>query len=213
MSTKLFHLGNMLLEWIFPTQCIGCTTYGIDICDTCLESVQPPRRQLLKWITSFGNYHDPCIKDIIWHIKKYPNMRMIRTLSDHFATMIANRPENPNSWILIPIPISTQRFRERGFNQSLLLAQGLGISFQLPVYPVLKKIHHTAKQGTAPSKEHRTHNILGSFGIYKKSQPLLVGKNCILIDDVTTTGSTLIEARDVVLRAGAARVIAWTIAH
>lgn len=205
---------DKILERLFPITCISCDTPGLDICDTCISNMLPPKEQNYSWITSLGNYHDEIVRKIMWHIKKQPNGRAAQILAESFGNMIANRPEHPESWILVTVPISIQRFRERGYNQSELLAKHLGQVFKLRIIPnALIKKKHTHKQGTAKSREERMQNITGSFGIYKKSQALIAGKNCIIIDDITTTGSTLIEARDTLLRVGANKVIAWTIAN
>jgi ComF family protein len=204
---------NYILNILFPTECLSCGTPGPDICDGCIDHILPPKEQNYPWITSLGNYHDEIVRKIMWHIKKQPNGRAAVILAKAFGEMIKNRPEDPTSWILIPIPISHQRFRERGYNQAELLATSLSKIFNLKTLPILIKSRHTNKQGTSKSREERMYNITGSFGIYKKSQALIAGKNCILIDDITTTGSTLIEARDTLLRAGANKVLAWTIAN
>lgn len=206
-------LFTQLIDILFPITCISCGATGLDICSSCITSLRLPKQQNYPWITSLGNYHDPIITALMWHIKRYPNARASHLLAKNFGAMIANRPEHPESWILVPIPISNQRFRERGYNQSVLLAHSLGNQFTITVQNVLVKIHHTKKQGTAASKEERRENITGSFGVYKKSQEIILGKNCILIDDITTTGSTLLEARAVLMRAGANKVLAWTIAN
>ncbi len=204
----------VILNTLFPIECISCGTKGLDICDACIENILPPKEQNYPWITSFGNYHDLIIKDIMWHIKSQPNNRATTILADAFGKMVKNRPEYPDSWILVPIPISDKRFRERGYNQAELLAEYFGKTFHLKVAKnALIKTHHTNKQGTSKTREDRMENIKNSFGVYKKSQQLIAGKNCILIDDITTTGSTLIEARELLLRAGANKVLAWTIAN
>ena len=208
------NLYTKIIEFLFPLKCFGCGIYGVDFCNTCIENVLPPKLSNYSWITSFGNYHDPIMKDVMWHIKKYPNGRLATILAKAFGNMIANRPENPSSWILVPVPISKKRWRERGFNQAELFAKSLAQIFQLQYAPnLLIKTKHTNKQGTAKSKEDRAYNILGSFSVAQKFHSYISHKNIILIDDITTTGSTLIEARDTLLEAGAQRVIAWTIVN
>lgn len=207
------HVSEILINMIFPTACISCNAAGPDICNPCISGLLFPKKQNYEWITSLGNYHDPILKEIMWHIKKQPNNRASQILAESFGAMILNRPKDPDSWIFIPIPISKKRFRERGYNQSELLIKHFTQVFNIKAHSVLVKTRHTNKQGTAESKEERAQNIVGSFGVYKKSQALIAGKNCILVDDITTTGSTLIEARETLLRAGASRVIAWTIAN
>lgn len=141
-----------------------------------------------------------------------PNGRVASLLAETFATMIKNRPEDSSQWILIPVPITQKRFRERGYNQAELLATYFSKSFHLALEKnVLYKTKHTHKQGTAKSKEERTQNIIGSFGI--KHPECIEGKNIILIDDITTTGSTLVEIRELLMTHAVGKVLAWTIAN
>ena len=210
----MLRLLEKILDLLFPIECIACGNKGVDICNECIENMLPAKEQNYDWITSFGNYHDPLLKDVMWHIKKYPNGRAAEILAKAFGAMIANRPEDPTSWIIIPIPITKKRFRERGYNQAELIAKPIAKTFGLKfTRKILIKTKHTIKQGTAKSKEERAHNVLGSFGVAKKYQHFIQNKNIILIDDITTTGSTLIETREILFQSGAKRVIAWTIAN
>jgi competence protein ComFC len=208
---KIFtHLFNIL----FPIECLACGKQGSDICTECLENIHPPKKQNYDWITSFGNYHDEKLERIMRHIKSHPNARAANILAKSFGEMIKNRPQLPGSWILVPVPISKQRFRERGYNQCELLAAHFGQVFQLKIInDLLIKKKHTKKQGTTKSKELRATNIAGSFGIKRKYQGILENKNIIIIDDITTTGSTLVEIRNLLINTKATRVIAWTVAN
>lgn len=203
---------NKLLDLLFPLECLCCGKEGFDLCATCLENLKPAKKQNFPWIISLGNYHDEAMKNILWHIKKQPNRRAASVIAQAFSDMILNRPTDPSLWIFIPIPINKTRFRERGYNQSELLAKPLGKLFGFPVsIKTLIKIKRTKKQGTSKSKEERLQNIAGSFAV--KNNTHIVGKNVILVDDVATTGSTLSEARKTLLAAGAKRVMAWTVAN
>ncbi len=208
----IFFLVNKLLNLIFPIECLICEKQGLDICLGCIEKLQPPKKQNFPWIVSLGNYHDKNMETIMRHIKRQPNERAADILAKAFSDMILNRPTDPASWIIIPIPIYKTRFRERGYNQSELLAKSIAKQFGFIIsVRTLKKIRHTKKQGTSKSKEERMHNIANSFSITTNKH--IMNKNIILIDDIATTGSTLSEARKTLLAAGAKRVMAWTIAN
>ncbi len=203
-----------LFDLLFPIECLGCGEIGRDICDRCIHEFRPAKRQHYDWLLSLGNYRDPTIKKILWHIKKLPNERAAGIIAKVFARTILNRPHDPTEWTFVPIPITRKRFRERGFNQSLMLAQALGAAFDLPVTTqCLVKHRETPKQGTASSRAERKKNVIGSFRVDTSHTGLIAGKNVILVDDVTTTGSTLAEARSALLEAGARRVLAWTVAN
>lgn len=200
------------LNTLFPTECVSCTARGPDICEQCINGLLPPKEKNYEWIFSIGNYHDPVMKNIMWHIKRMPNERASRIVAQLFADTVLNRPKNPDDWLYIPIPISRTRSRERGYNQSELLGSWVSVSFGFPLIKnCLIKSRHTKKQGISKSKEERMVNITDSFSV---SHPEFIKDKCvIIIDDITTTGSTLVEARNILLEAGARRVTAWTVAN
>ena len=123
--------------------------------------------------------------------------------------------ENFHNPILIPIPLSKKRFKERGYNQSSLIAKNLEKldkkeNFVLEEN-ILFKRKETEHQARIKNKQARLKNLIGTFSV--KNQELIKNKNIILIDDVTTTGATLKEARKILRENGAKKIIAFTIAH
>jgi competence protein ComFC len=123
--------------------------------------------------------------------------------------------ENFIAPIFIPIPLSPKRRRERGFNQAELIARNLFLlgkddDFEIKDN-ILVKPKDTAHQAQLENRTKRLRNLSGTFQV--RNPELILGKNIILIDDVTTTGATLTEARKILLEAGARKVIAFTFAH
>src|SRR3989344_6085699 len=125
----------------------------------------------------------------------------------------------PYNAILIPIPLSSKRYRERGYNQAELLCENLvkldeNVNFKLEKNILIKQID-TKHQAHILNRSERLKNIVGSFTILYtgKNIGLIKNKNIILIDDITTTGATLTEARKVFKQAGARKIIAFTVAH
>jgi ComF family protein len=113
--------------------------------------------------------------------------------------------------LLIPVPLHIKRLRERGFNQSLLLAREIGKKHELPVnFSLLKRIKFTLTQ-TGLNKIEREKNIKGAFAV--KDRKKVAGRNIILIDDVYTTGATINECSRVLLKAGAQKVAVLTLSR
>ncbi len=113
--------------------------------------------------------------------------------------------------LLIPVPLHIKRLRERGFNQSLLLAKEMEKKYKLPVnFSLLKRCNFTLTQ-TGLNKAEREKNIKGAFVVKDKKK--IAGKNIILIDDVYTTGATINECAKVLLKAGAQKVAAITLSR
>lgn len=95
---------------------------------------------------------------------------------------------------LIPVPISKKRYKKRGFNQALDLAQELTFYTKVPTYDLLERVRDTKPQ-SACTKEERKDNIRGSIGINRKNDSDFPSnlKNIAIIDDIYTTGSTVGE--------------------
>lgn len=107
------------------------------------------------------------------------------------------------SYLLVPIPLSTQRLRERGFNQALEIARPIAKKFAFELSPdALVKCRHTSPQSEQP-RNFRWKNVRGAF---QANQKLIAGRNVILCDDIMTTGSTMKEAARIVQQAGAASI-------
>jgi len=166
-------------------------------------------------------YQNSVVKEALWALKYKRRTviaklcadilydRMLEELSDMRTFHDFTNP------LLIPIPLSKKRLKERGFNQSELIAREIfrndgGRSFVL-VDQVLHKTVDTQSQMSIKDKKKRAENIRGCFMV--SNQGRVRGKNIILIDDITTTGATLNEARRVLLGAGARKIIAFTVAH
>ena len=112
--------------------------------------------------------------------------------------------------VIVPVPLHPARERERGFNQSALLAELLSDRIALPSKPALERIRYTTTQ-TAFDRAERMQNLHGAFRLRKKAD--VRDLRVLLIDDVLTTGSTLSECARILRRAGASCVYAATAAR
>jgi ComF family protein len=113
--------------------------------------------------------------------------------------------------LMMPVPLHIKRLRERGFNQSLILARAIGEKQQVPVtFSALKRHKFTLTQAGSNKKE-RKQNIKGAFEISNKKE--IAGKNIILVDDVYTTGATANECAKTLIKAGAQKVSVLTLAR
>lgn len=213
---------NSILSLLYPSECFLCGKNGRDLCLDCLVSSPRAERECERWIYPLFDYRHPPIKKAVWMLK-YKNKR---DLSKTFAEAIypeileelgdLSTLENFKRPILIPIPLSPERMSERKFNQAELIARhileedGENKSFIL-ANDVLEKPKETKHQAHQKEKRQRLLNIVGTFRVKNKEK--VFGKNIILIDDVTTTGATLSEAKKVLRESGAKKVIAFTLAH
>lgn len=173
-------------------------------------------------MTVVFKYRNRFVRQMIWELKYRGNKKMARLCGEILIKtieMILREKNFSLPAILIPIPLSRERRHERGFNQNELVAEQIILQNKLlnkvaglsKNFNLLEKIRHTAPQSSIKNRRERIENLNGCFFI---PYPELVrGKNIILVDDVVTTGSTLREARAVLLSAGARHVFTIAIAH
>jgi ComF family protein len=109
-----------------------------------------------------------------------------------------------------PIPLHPARLRERGFNQSLLLAAAMSMSTRIPLVESLTRTRYTPTQTTKTSPEKRLKNVKGAFQIRPGAG--IAGKTVLLVDDVMTTGATLDQAAQALLKGGATSVLGAVVA-
>ncbi len=195
------------LDVIFPRQCYVCKKEGETPCSNCLRSFDQPLNTTHYFITSRYSFKDRRVKNIIHAIKFFGRRDLISPLAQQLVELL---PEHPANWTLVPIPSHFFRKITRGYNQAELLAKELSKLSAIPVDDtMLLKKKHTHRQAVAKSRKDRLKGQKGSFVASASSH----GKHIILIDDVTTTGATLLEARSCLLQQGATEVLAITIAH
>lgn len=96
--------------------------------------------------------------------------------------------------VLLPVPLSRKRLRQRGYNQSDQLAQGISDITHLPIVTNTLRRKHFLKSQTQLSRKERQENVSEMFELRNGS--LLKGKHVLLIDDICTTGATLLACSE-----------------
>ena len=159
------------------------------------------------FIKSLFSYKNPLVKELVWQIKYKKNKQAIK-IAGYALFQNLNEPV-----LLIPIPISKKRRKERGYNQcELLIDEILKLDTEKKFqkdYGLLIRSKHIEKQ-THKDRAERLENTKNIFEVTKKEN---VSQKIIIIDDVSTTGSTLEEARTELLKTGYLDVTALTVAH
>lgn len=216
-----------VLDFLFPPFCVACFQAGDWWCADCREGVQKLTEQIcpkcLELIPpaplneggvhsecdgklpfakawALGYYHDPKLRRAITALKFNGTFSLLDSLK---SLVKNNLPVNlPADAVLVPMPLSSKRHKERGFNQAELLASIFSEACSLKVMECLARIGHRDPQS---SVEHdllaRQANIKNCFAVKGE-----IPKNIILVDDVITTGATAAEAARVLLEAGAEKV-------
>jgi ComF family protein len=217
-----------IINFLFPQSCFVCREPGKPICSECIKSFAPAKLRCLKCgrANPFGLYCKSChskskanlvlagfdyknpITSLI-HQFKYED---VTSLSDPFcdclAALLSKIPDNLEYKICY-IPLTLKKLKLRGYNQSKLLAEGIGQCLNVTVTGLLTRVEARESQVIAQSRKLRKTNIKGAFSIKSGAE---IPQKVILLDDVITTGATVEEAVKVLKAAGVKEVIVLALA-
>jgi len=172
------------------------------VCGECRR--RPPK---FDQALAVGQFEGP-LREAIHQFKYRPCRSLGRPLGEWFAQNIRILPRLE---VAIPVPLHGSRLRQRGFNQALLLAHHLhekhGISLS---FDNLVRMRRTMPQ-VELSAEERIKNVADAFALRRPDE--IYAKNVVIVDDVFTTGATMNECASVLKAAGAAEVVALTLAR
>lgn len=167
------------------------------LCGDCVREPPP-----FLWTVAGGVYEET-LRDAIHRFKYRQALTLERPLVRLLADALAGPLPVFAPDLLLPVPLHRSRLRERGYNQSLLLARALGRHFGIAVAPrlLLRTRPTPPQQGLSATERHD--NLAGAFALRRP----LDGARILLIDDVMTTGATARRCAQA-LRAGGASAVA-----
>ena len=171
------------------------------LCGPCsAEKVERPYRFI------FGAaVYDGAIGEAIRLFKFYGKRRLAGPLGEIIRTAVESELDRDPYQFVIPVPLYTVRLRERGYNQSALLAREILSSFpNARLDESLKRIRPTLVQSRLTDPAQRRDNVRGAFAVENGAH--LAGAAVVLVDDVVTTGGTVHECAETVRKAGARSV-------
>jgi ComF family protein len=227
---KLTQLARDLLGLVYPSKCLICSARQCSemtplLCEDCLLMIATRplpsdggvielkgQVSLTLLDEAYAGWHYDTSMQLLIHAIKY---RRRPSLSRLLGSMLAQRlreflQNEMARAVLVPVPLHRRRERERGFNQSLLLAQALAKVWSLTILPgALKRVRFTQQQAKLDATA-RWQNVEGAFA--PASNFGLETRAIFLIDDVFTTGATMNACAAALKSAGAARVIGIALA-
>ncbi len=191
------------ITFISKNKCSHCgraTPYAVNYCNSCAE-----RNINFDKALSVFDYKQP-ISSLIQNFK-YQNRKY---LSDYFSKELFNlyKCENISCDLVAFVPMHPNRLKERGYNQSKILAEKFSALANIEVVNCVEKVKETERQATL-SLSKRLKNLSSSF---KVDKALVKEKSILLIDDVLTTGATADTISKLLKKAGSKKVIVLTIA-
>ncbi|MBL8238956.1 MAG: ComF family protein [Bryobacterales bacterium] len=155
---------------------------------------------------SFGYYEGP-LRKLIHHFK-YGG---VEVLAEPLGRLLVQAlPMDLQVDLIVPVPLHWRRRLWRGYNQCELLARPLESRLRVPVVQALRKTRHTETQATSTPAQRRS-NLTGAFRL--SSEDVVQGKRVLLVDDVLTTGATVVTCSNLLRRGGARSVTVLTLAR
>jgi ComF family protein len=218
-------------------QCLAkITPFDVPCCHLCGDPLAPDsefltvevcancyiERPLFTRAVSHGAYADE-LRELI-HLLKYHQVRpaasvLGRMLAQAAEALLAGFESQPI--LVVPVPLHASKFRERGFNQSELIARsairelgrlaGGGSATKLELLTTVLLRRRATESQVGMTRDERRENIRGAFAVAGKEQ--VAGREVLLVDDVMTTGATVSECSRVLLGAGVKAVFVATVAR
>ena len=231
MRPQVAKFKQVALDLLFPKWCLGCGREGDFICPDCALELPWTESPLCPmcgkpqadgtlcpgcrdWQADISGIRSPLqftgiVRKAV-HQLKYKNLRALsEPLSGWLSDYLTAHPLPGD--VLVPVPVHPKRLKERGYNQSFLLAKELGKRTGLPVNDsCLLRRTHTPPQARTQNVNEQRSNVAGAFTCRNRS---LTGKQVLLIDNVATSGATLNACATALKAAGAVSVWGLTLAR
>lgn len=213
---------NTLKDFLFDTTCFHCKAQLLDgekrICERCWTSLTTVSDtdytfKILQDRFAAGEVIDDFVTlyyfekgkllQTLAHSLKYEE---VTAFGFELGQKLAERLRNKHFDLIIPIPLNKRKERERGYNQSDFIAEGVASVKNVPIHSrLVQRAKYTVTQ-THLNAEQRKENIADAFVITDLSA--VKEKSILIVDDIITTGSTIQEVAKVLKQSGAVKIIA-----
>ena len=231
VAVTLSRVGRVVLDLLYPPRCSLCGRAGAFVCEACLAKLPralPPRCARC-WLPVLAGA--PCgrcrvqplrltairspfryegdVRRLVQAFKFGGQSALAEAMAGQIVSLV--RETGLDAEVIVPVPLSTGRQRQRGYNQAGLLAAAIGKSLELPVALALRRTRSGQAQARSASAAERLRNVEGAFAV--TGQGAIAGRRVMVVDDVATTGATLDACARALLKGGAAAVEAVTFAR
>lgn len=230
---------NFLFDIVFPKRCVGCKAFGTYLCSNCMSHIEEYQQFVCPVClkeSETGETHLSCktqleidglasgvvykgvVKRLLNRVAHKPYLSYLSVIvGTIFSEMISQNelfmgtlPQQP---IVMVIPLSRQKLKIRGYNQSEMLARSIAKDFNLQI--ITKSIKRTkdTKPQSSLDKSQKFENVLNSFQIDTRYAHSIKGKTVLLIDDFASSCATLRECAKVLKQSGARKVYGVVFAY
>jgi competence protein ComFC len=220
---------NKLVDWLFPPSCVSCGMEGFFICPECLKKIKVLESPMCELCGSFVRKQKICercarrkisyehyygfaqytgvMRDALLSLKYRHNFAIASLLVDLAMGQVTLLTTGID--LIVPVPTSKVRKRLRGYNQAEMISRALAKRLTIEHDPnCLTRVREDGTQ-TKLDVQDRYLNVLG---VFKADPRLVTGKAILLVDDVYTTGATVNEASNTLVKSGADSVNVFTMA-
>ncbi|MBI5626037.1 MAG: ComF family protein [Nitrosomonadales bacterium] len=230
IRNRFLNIGAIIKQFLPAQPCVLCGSMShdgmwCDACDTTLPYFCAPHCPVCALPTSLGEVCGHCLKDTPLFTRtttsfsySFPLDKLVQAmkygeqlaLANAFAEKLALRVDQSDlPDCIIPMPLHPAKLRERGFNQSLLLAATLARKLDIELLSsACQRVRDTPPQSALPWKERRK-NVQNAF----RCDVDMAGKRVALVDDVMTTGASLNALAEAVQKRGAKNISTWVVAR
>lgn len=200
------------LDLLFPPRCTGCGRVDTLWCSQCQQDLDSlPLAAVVQQhpplsAVAATAYHEGKLQQLVWSFK-YDNGLV---LAQPFAGRMIKRLHELN-WtfdMIVPVPLHTTRFTERGYNQSQILAENIAEHFSKPCSPMALRRQRYTQAQVGLNAHERQINMQAAF---IADPQIAANQTLLLIDDVFTTGATLGACAQAAIDAGAYAVYGLTL--
>lgn len=209
---KLKSIFDDLLYLVYPNLCVGCHQQAVVneelFCINCetklpitdFHEIQPNEATdriaggfgFLRGLSMFRFYPGGIVQHMIHEIKYRGQTNIARRLGRRYGVILNELSDFDDLYCVVPVPLHPRRLRSRGYNQSRFFAEGLAESMKcFSSSNYLLRTKDTSTQ-TSKTRYERLQSMMQAFSISQKAT-LLEGKHILLVDDVLTTGATLVS--------------------
>ena len=231
MNATLSRLGRTALDLLYPPRCVLCGRGSAFVCESCLAGL--PRATgdrcdrcwlplgpapyclsclqqplALTQLRSVFRYEDD-VRRLVHSFKFGGHSCLAEPLAAEMVALLKVWRFEPD--IIVPVPLTGRRRRERGFNQAALLAQHLSDALSRPATEPLIRVRFAAAQAGSATAVERRRNVAGAFAVHRAAS--VAGQRLLLVDDVATTGAPLDACARAFLAAGASEIAGLTLAR
>lgn len=206
------------MDFLFPPKCAICGAYiesRYSFCHKCMEKLLRPHRLPLRgelaqtfdggiWV--LGVYKEG-LRDAVRKLKYQKRKDVLAGLQQFVGSGLAKLPlaceQDKEQFLFLPVPLHSQKFKERGFNQSELLFAKPFAAYGIKNSQALERVKATQPQ-FGLSVAERSENVRSAFVVRFKGE--IADKHILLVDDIMTTGATMLACGIALKKAGAAQL-------